>query len=106
MQLCKVQLETGEVRVGALEDGHVRLLGLEGYAGLHSLSDVLHAPDPAGTARELMDEAAPTVALTDLTVLAPLDRLMGDTLLGVATYRSLRFIASSGGTGGTGNVAP
>jgi 2-dehydro-3-deoxy-D-arabinonate dehydratase len=74
MQLCKVQLETGEVRVGALEDGRVRLLDLEDYAGLHSLSDVLHAPDPAGTARDLIDDAAATVALTDLTVLAPIDR--------------------------------
>jgi polysaccharide export outer membrane protein len=35
-------------------------------------------------------------------VLAPVERLMGGTLLGVATYRTLRFIHSSGGAGGGG----
>src|SRR5262249_34691250 len=70
----KVQLETGEVRVGVVEDGHVHLLDLVDFAGWHSLSDVLHADDPASVARELLDDRAPTVAMTDLTILAPLDR--------------------------------
>jgi polysaccharide export outer membrane protein len=39
-------------------------------------------------------------------VLAPLDRLMGDTLLGVATYRSLRFIGSGVNGAGTGGIVP
>jgi polysaccharide export outer membrane protein len=34
--------------------------------------------------------------------LQPLERLMGGTLLGVATYRTLRFIGSVGGQGGIG----
>ena len=33
MQLCKVQLETGEVRVGTLADGHIRFLDLVDYLG-------------------------------------------------------------------------
>jgi 2-dehydro-3-deoxy-D-arabinonate dehydratase len=74
VQLCKVLWETGDIRVGAVTDGHVRLLELENYVGLRSISDVLHADDPAGLVRELLDDGARTYSLTDLTLLAPLDR--------------------------------
>jgi 2-dehydro-3-deoxy-D-arabinonate dehydratase len=74
VQLCKVLWETGDIRLGAVTDGHVRLLDLEAYLGLRSLSDVLHADDPAGLVRELLDDGARTYSLKDLTLLAPLDR--------------------------------
>jgi 2-dehydro-3-deoxy-D-arabinonate dehydratase len=73
MQLCKVQLGPGDVRVGAVSEGHVRLLDLEDYVGLHGLSDVLHSDNPAALARELIDEESHRYALNDLTLLAPLD---------------------------------
>ena len=74
MQLCKLQLETGDVRVGALETDHVRLLDFEDYVGMRSLSDVLHSDNPASVARSLIDDSAPAYSLEDVTLLAPLDR--------------------------------
>src|SRR5687768_11670192 len=74
MQLCKVQLETKQVRVGVVEEGHVRLLNLEHYVGLHALSDVLHAPDPDALARELLDDDTPSLPLREVSLLAPIDQ--------------------------------
>src|SRR5713101_10014331 len=68
MQLCKLQLESGEVRVGIVADDHVRLL-----AGVRSLSDILHSHDPAATASDLIDENAQMLPLEDVTLLAPID---------------------------------
>jgi 2-dehydro-3-deoxy-D-arabinonate dehydratase len=74
MQLCKAQLETGEIRVGVVTDDHVRFLDLQGYLGLGSLSDILHSDNPLSTARDLVDDRVRTVSLRDLTLLAPIDR--------------------------------
>src|SRR5205809_314777 len=74
MQLCKVQLETGQVRVGVLEGAHVRLLDVENFLGLRCLSDILHADHPATVARGMTDDDTPPVPLGDLTFLAPIDR--------------------------------
>jgi 2-dehydro-3-deoxy-D-arabinonate dehydratase len=74
MQLCKIQWETGEIRVGAVTDGHVRFLHLEDFVGMGSLSDVLHSDNPPAVARDLIDENARTWSLKDLTLLAPIDR--------------------------------
>src|SRR5438309_1562510 len=74
MQLCKVQLETGQVRVGVLEGAHVRLLDVENLLGLRCLSDILHADHPATVARGMIDDDTPPVPLDDLTFLAPIDR--------------------------------
>src|SRR5436309_2039067 len=73
MQLCKVQIETGETRVGVVAEGHVRFLDLEDYVGMRTLSDVLHSDHPAGVARGLLADA-PSVPLAEVTLLAPLDR--------------------------------
>jgi 2-dehydro-3-deoxy-D-arabinonate dehydratase len=73
MQLCKVQLSNGAVRVGAVADGHVRFLDLDDHVGLRTLSDVLHADDPAGLTRGLVDDDARRLPLHELTLLAPLD---------------------------------
>src|SRR5262245_52596336 len=74
MQLCKVQLSNGEVRVGTLADDHVHLLDLEDYVGIKSLSDVLYSDDPAGVAREFLDETARPLSAHDVTFLAPIDK--------------------------------
>jgi len=74
MQLCKVQLETGQVRVGILEGAHVRLLDVENLLGLRCLSDILHADQPAAVAHGMIDDDMAPVPVGDLTLLAPIDR--------------------------------
>lgn len=69
MQLAKVQVETGEIRVAICEDDHVQLLDTRA-----TLSDVLHADQPARVARDLVDDVVPRLALKEVTLLAPLDR--------------------------------
>jgi 2-dehydro-3-deoxy-D-arabinonate dehydratase len=66
MQLCKTRLASGDIRVGVIENGHARLLGPL------PLSELLHADDPAATARGLLGDARP-LPLADLTLLPPLD---------------------------------
>jgi 2-dehydro-3-deoxy-D-arabinonate dehydratase len=73
MQLCKAQMETGEVRVGVVSEGHVRFLDLEDYVGMRTLSDVLHSDNPASVAHDLIDDSARNLPLRDLTLLPPLD---------------------------------
>jgi 2-dehydro-3-deoxy-D-arabinonate dehydratase len=74
MQLCKVQLGNGEIRVGAVAEGHVRFLDLEDYVGMQSLSDILHSDNPISVAHDLIDDNARNMSLKDLTLLAPIDR--------------------------------
>jgi 2-dehydro-3-deoxy-D-arabinonate dehydratase len=74
VQLCKVLWETGDVRIGAVADGHVRFLDLEDYVGIRSLSDILHSDNPAGLAHDLVEDGGRTYPLNELTLLAPLDR--------------------------------
>lgn len=74
MQLAKVQLETGDVRVGVVAEDHVRFLDIEGSVGFQTLSDVLHSDNPGAVARDLMDDRAASQPLNNLTVLAPIDR--------------------------------
>jgi 2-dehydro-3-deoxy-D-arabinonate dehydratase len=88
MQLCKVQLETGEVRVGTLADGHIHFLDLVDYLGLHSLSDILHSDNPATVARDLIDEDARVVPARDVSFLAPVD-LQEVWAAGVTYQRSM-----------------
>src|SRR5438270_12652894 len=73
MQLCKAQMETGDVRVGVVAEGHVRFLDPEDYVGMRSLSDVLHSDNPASVAHDLIDDNARNVPLRDLTLLPPID---------------------------------
>jgi len=74
MQLCKVQLENGDIRVGAVTEDHVDFLDLEDYVGMTSLSDVLHSDNPLTVAHDLIDDNARSLPLRDLTLLAPIDR--------------------------------
>src|SRR5437660_10533344 len=77
MQLCKVQDETGALRIGLVEGGEVRFLDSQRYPGLHTLSDILHSGDAAATAWSLIDDTSPRVSLDAVTVLAPVDRQEG-----------------------------
>jgi 2-dehydro-3-deoxy-D-arabinonate dehydratase len=67
MQLCRAQLRDGEVRVGVVAGGRIRLLARG------SLADVLHAGDPGSAAGALLTDA-PAVALAELTLLPPIER--------------------------------
>jgi 2-dehydro-3-deoxy-D-arabinonate dehydratase len=72
MKLCKVQLETGEFRVAEwLDDGHVKLLHLDGRVGQRNLSDILHSDRPRALAQSL--EAERKISTSDVTLLPPID---------------------------------
>jgi 2-dehydro-3-deoxy-D-arabinonate dehydratase len=73
MQLCKVQLPGGDVRVGALADRRVCFLRLGRPGAPYTLSDVLHAEAPAELITSLVDQTTPGVALADVNLLPPLD---------------------------------
>jgi 2-dehydro-3-deoxy-D-arabinonate dehydratase len=73
MQLCKAQSPNGQIRVGVVDGAHVRLLEIDEAPGVHPLSEILHAENPAQEVAELLDEAAPTWSIRELTLLAPID---------------------------------
>jgi 2-dehydro-3-deoxy-D-arabinonate dehydratase len=74
MQLCKIQLETRDIRVGVVVEDEVHVLDLDQAIGVRSLCDLLHADDPAAVAQDLIDDRAGPLALADVTLLAPIDR--------------------------------
>jgi 2-dehydro-3-deoxy-D-arabinonate dehydratase len=74
MQLCKVQLNTGEVRIGLPAEEAVHLLPLTQMAGAQTLSDLLHAADLQKRLQKLLTSTLQEVPLSELTVLAPIDR--------------------------------
>jgi 2-dehydro-3-deoxy-D-arabinonate dehydratase len=73
MQLCKVRLNSGALRVGVVNDGHVRLLK-SARAGGDDLSEILHSDNPRALAERLIETTAPQIALAEVTLLAPIDR--------------------------------
>src|SRR5262249_26376312 len=74
MQLCKVQTENGETRVGVVIDEHVHYHDGGDDVGLTALSDVLHADHPLTAAQDLIDASTRRESLRDATLLAPVDR--------------------------------
>ncbi|MBV9122820.1 MAG: fumarylacetoacetate hydrolase family protein [Planctomycetes bacterium] len=74
VQLCKVELGSGEVRVGVVAEGHVHLLELGDQVGLHSLSEVLHVNHPAEIIPDLLDPNGPNFPLEEVSLRPPLDR--------------------------------
>lgn len=75
MRLAKLRLADGSMRVAIVEDdGRLRLLDLLQVDVARSLMDVLHAPDPIGLARFLIDRDAPLLDVRQVTILAPIDR--------------------------------
>jgi 2-dehydro-3-deoxy-D-arabinonate dehydratase len=71
MKLCKVQIKSGESRIGVLSDDGVRLLGTWGKS--LTLSGILHGPDPAGTVQSLLDANQTAIPLSDVRLLPPVD---------------------------------
>src|SRR5258708_2698597 len=69
MKLCKAKTKSGVLGVGVLNDDGVRLL-----SGTATLNSILHGPNPAGTVRSLCDPLQPAIPLTDVRLLAPVDR--------------------------------
>jgi len=74
MKLAKVRLADGKVRVALVEDTGVLLLDMEQVSGIRVLSDILHAPDPVGLAKFLVDPKAGPIKTGEVTFLAPIDR--------------------------------
>lgn len=71
MKLAKFRLPTGQERIGILEDDELRPLALAGQ--YQSLTDILESDDPGATANFLIDDRAPRLAVSGITLLAPLD---------------------------------
>ncbi len=67
MRLCKVKLADGSVRGGVLENDQVRLLATA------SLVEILHAPSPLEAAQTKFNAGKPTVALSQVQLLCPID---------------------------------
>jgi 2-dehydro-3-deoxy-D-arabinonate dehydratase len=76
MKLAKIKLADGERRIAAVadDDRSLRLLDLSQVDKLQTLTDVLHAPDPLGLARFLIDPKAEPIPLNKVTLLAPIDQ--------------------------------
>jgi 2-dehydro-3-deoxy-D-arabinonate dehydratase len=73
MQLCKVRTSTGKVEVGIVRAGRVSFLRRVGASGPKTLSDILHADDPAAVIAEHLDASEAGVPLESVAFLPPLD---------------------------------
>lgn len=73
MRLAKIALASGEQRLAVVNQDHLQLLDLQQVEKMHRLADILHAPDPVGLAKFLIDRKAEPVALDKATFLAPID---------------------------------
>lgn len=74
MKLARVRLADGAVQIALWEGDHLRLLDLNQVEGVHRLSDILHAPDPLGLARYLIDPQARPLLAAETTLLTPIDQ--------------------------------
>ena len=74
MRLAKVKLADGALHLAAIEGSDAKLLDLSQVENVHNLSDILHAPDPHGLAKFLVDQNASPLSLDDVQLLAPIDR--------------------------------
>jgi 2-dehydro-3-deoxy-D-arabinonate dehydratase len=75
MRLAKLKLADDSVRVAIVEDdGRLRVLDLTQVENVRSLMDVLHAVDPIGLAKFLVDKNSPALDPKLVTILAPIDR--------------------------------
>lgn len=74
MRLAALLLPSGERRIGIVEGETVRLLDCNRSAEYRSLSDILHAEEPAATAEKLIDPESEPVPFAEVRLLAPVDR--------------------------------
>jgi 2-dehydro-3-deoxy-D-arabinonate dehydratase len=69
MQLCKLERADGATAVGVVEKGQIHFL-----RETHTLAEVLHRPDPAATARSLIDPTINAIPLHQASLRAPIDQ--------------------------------
>jgi 2-dehydro-3-deoxy-D-arabinonate dehydratase len=74
MQLCKVQLADGQVRIGKVEGAYVHFLPVEDGPGARSLSDILHADDPTTVAGNFFANCSQSSPVQAVTFLPPVDQ--------------------------------
>jgi 2-dehydro-3-deoxy-D-arabinonate dehydratase len=74
MKLAKVQLSDDSIELAVVEDDQFRPLDLTQVDHVRSLSDILHAPDPLGLAKFLVDPKRDPWREKEVTLLAPIDR--------------------------------
>jgi 2-dehydro-3-deoxy-D-arabinonate dehydratase len=74
MKLAKVKLGDGTRRGAIVDDKSVRLLDFNQLENVRSLADVLHAKDPAGLAKFLVDQNSAPIPLSEVSFVAPIDR--------------------------------
>jgi 2-dehydro-3-deoxy-D-arabinonate dehydratase len=74
MRLAKAQLADSSIELVVVEEDRFVPLDLTQVENVRSLSDILHAPDPLGLAKFLMDNKRDPWSEADLTLLAPIDR--------------------------------
>jgi len=74
MKLGRVILPNDEYHVAAIEEGAVRVLDMSQVENCRRLSDILHAPDPIGLTKFLIDRQFAPVAIEEVRFLAPVDQ--------------------------------
>lgn len=74
MRLANIRLSDGTPAVAAVHADSVQPLDMSQVDNCHALSDILHAADPPGLARFLLRPGTPSIALQDVTLLAPIDQ--------------------------------
>lgn len=73
MQLCKAERTAGETKVGIVRQDRVHFLQRSGSDGPKTLSDFLHADDPAALVAAHLDTDDSSVPLDSVQLLPPLD---------------------------------
>lgn len=73
MKLAKVRSQDGIPMVAAVHAESIQPLDLTQISNCHSLSDILHADDPAGLARFLLRPDTQPIPLSSVELLAPID---------------------------------
>ena len=74
MKLAKVRTSDGVLSVAVVHPETIQILDLTQVSNCHTLSDILHADDPAGLARFLLRPDTPLTLISDIQFLAPIDQ--------------------------------
>jgi 2-dehydro-3-deoxy-D-arabinonate dehydratase len=73
MKLAKIRLADDSVQIAAWETEGLRLLDLHQVEHIRCLADILHAPEPQGLARYLIDQRTKPLKVHEVRFLAPID---------------------------------
>ena len=74
MRLAKLELANGNQKIAVVNESEVQLLDLTQVDNMRQLSDILHAPDPIGLAKFLIDRKAALLPFQQVKFLAPIDQ--------------------------------